>query len=366
MRITHAEIFRFTIPMYPFTIATGTMDFAQNIFLRIFTDEGMHGVGECSAFPMITGETQNTCFAMARDFAPLWREKDPLQIEERMNELNAFTAFNTTIKSAFEMALFDIASKLAGKPLYQFLGASQKKALETDITIGLGDPEEMAAKALEFRAKGFRTLKIKLGKDAKQDLKRLKRIRQAVGDELMLRIDVNQGWDFDSAVFALQQMEKFNIQFCEQPMSHWDDGLLPELRNLSPIPIMADESVFNHYDAIRLLEAEACNYINIKLSKSGGIHEAIRINKVAEEFHIPCMMGGMLESRLALTAFAHVATALDNIQFYDMDTCMLGHKVDPVTGGVTYNGYLVELPDSPGIGAEVDEKFLSGLEKVIV
>ncbi len=294
MRITRTEIFRFSIPMHPFTIATGTMDYAQNIFLRVFTDEELQGVGECSAFPMITGETQNTCFAMARDFALLWREKDPLQIEERMNELNNFTAFNTTIKSAFEMALFDIASKLAGKPLYQFLGATQKKPLETDITIGLGDPEEMAAKAVEFQAKGFRILKIKLGKDARLDLKRVKKIRQAIGDELKLRIDVNQGWDFDSAAFALQQMEKFNIQFCEQPLPHWNDGLLPELRNISPIPIMADESVFNHHDAIRLLEAEACNYINIKLSKSGGILEATRINKVAEQYHIPCMMGGML------------------------------------------------------------------------
>ncbi|HYC27718.1 MAG TPA: dipeptide epimerase, partial [Chitinophagaceae bacterium] len=107
MVIQRTEIYKLSIPMHPFTIATGTMHFAQNIFIRIHTSDGITGHGECSAFPMIAGETQNTCYEMAKDFAALWRDKDPLAIEERMNELHAFTAFNSTIKSAFDMALFD-------------------------------------------------------------------------------------------------------------------------------------------------------------------------------------------------------------------------------------------------------------------
>ena len=129
---------------------------------------------------------------------------------------------------------------------------------------------------------------------------------------------------------------------------------------------MADESVFDHYDAMRLIEAGACDYVNIKFAKSSGISEAHKINAVCAEKNIPCMMGGMLESRVALTAFAHFATAFDNVQFYDMDTCMLGHKADPVTGGVTYNKFCVELPDAVGIGAEVQQEFLDKLEKAIV
>ena len=97
--------------MHPFTIATGTMDFAQNIFIRVHTDAGYYGVGECSAFPMIVGETQATCFEMAKDFAATWKEKDASNIAERMSELHAFTAFNATIKSAFDMALYDLAAK---------------------------------------------------------------------------------------------------------------------------------------------------------------------------------------------------------------------------------------------------------------
>src|SRR5271170_7303843 len=101
MKIKQTAIYKFSIPMHPFTIATGTMHYAQNIFIRIHTDGGFYGVGECSAFPMIVGETQATCFEMAKDFAVIWKNKDALVIEERMNELHSFIAFNTTIKSAF-------------------------------------------------------------------------------------------------------------------------------------------------------------------------------------------------------------------------------------------------------------------------
>lgn len=358
MIITDTEIYKFSIPMQPFTIATGTMHYAQNIFIRVHTDEGIFGVGECSAFPMIVGETQATCFAMAHDFAGIWKGKNALDITERMNELHDYTAFNATIKSAFDMALYDIAAKAAQQPLYKFLGGN-KKELETDLTIGIASPEKMAETAADFVQKGVRIIKVKLGKDAKQDVIRIQRIAETVGPEIVLRIDANQGWNFDEAVYALQALGAFNIQFCEQPMRHWHDDRLPALRKLSPVKIMADESVFNHYDAKRLVIAEACDYVNIKFAKSGGILEATKINEVCEQYHVPCMMGGMLESRIALTAFAHFALAHNNIIFYDMDTCLLGHTEDPVTGGVRFNGFFVEVPDTPGIGADADQHFLT-------
>jgi L-alanine-DL-glutamate epimerase-like enolase superfamily enzyme len=365
MQITHTHIYKLSIPMHPFTIATGTMHFAQNIFIRVHTDAGFYGTGECSAFPMIVGETQATCYEMAKDFALLWKGKDPLQTEARMNELHAFTAFNATIKSAFDMALYDIAAKTAGQPLYLFLGG-KKKQMETDLTIGIDEPSKMAATALDFKSRGVTIIKIKLGKNKEEDVERVRSIRQAVGEDMTLRIDANQGWNFESASYALTAMEPYRVQFCEQPMRHWYDHLLPSLKKISPIPIMADESVFNHHDANRMIATDSCSYINIKFSKSGGILEALKINAVAEQHGIACMMGGMLESRVALSAFAHFASALDNIAFYDMDTCMLGHKIDPVTEGVTFNGFFVQLPEGPGIGADVDEAFLKECESVII
>ena len=203
MKITKTEIYKFSIPMHPFTIATGTMEYAQNIFIRIHVDAGYYGVGECSAFPMIVGETQSTCFEMAKDFAAIWKNKDPLDIVGRMSELDSHAAFNATIKSAFDMALYDIAAKNACHPLYKFLGG-KKKEIETDLTIGIDLPENMAQTAITFKQKGVRMIKIKLGKSGKEDVKRVKLIRDAVGKEIILRIDANQGWDVDSATSALQ------------------------------------------------------------------------------------------------------------------------------------------------------------------
>jgi L-alanine-DL-glutamate epimerase-like enolase superfamily enzyme len=365
MKIVHTDIYKFSIPMHPFTIATGTMHYAQNTFIRVHTDAGLYGVGECSAFPMIAGETQATCFEMAKDFAAIWKHKDAADIEARMQELHHYTAFNATIKSAFDMALFDLAAKAAQQPLYQFLGGHQKE-LETDLTIGIDTPERMAATAVDFIQRGVRIIKIKLGKKATEDVERVRRIREAAGNAVTLRIDANQGWSYEDALFALTAMAPYNIQFCEQPMRAWYDDQLPRLVSLSPIKIMADESVFNHHDARRIIGAGGCDYVNIKFAKSGGILEAQKIHEVCTQNNIPCMMGGMLESRVALTAFAHFALSHNNMQFYDMDTCMLGHKTDPVTGGVQYKGFLLQVPDAPGIGADAKEDFLQTLEKVRV
>lgn len=359
--ITHIDIYRFSIPMEPFTIATGTMDHAQNVFIRVHTDAGFYGVGECSAFPMIVGETQDTCLVMAKEFARLWKGKNALDIAERLQQLHAFTAGNTTIKSAFDMALYDIAAKNAGLPLYQYLGGS-KRMVETDITIGIAEPELMAQKALNFKQSGATILKVKLGKDAKCDVERIKLIRQAVGADLKIRVDANQGWSFEDAVFALHAIGEYGIEFCEQPMRTWDDDRLPELIKLSPVKIMADESVYNHHDARKQINSKACDYINIKMAKSGGIFEAKQIHDLAAEKGIACMMGGMLESRIALSAKLHFVYASPNIKFYDMDTCMLGHLADPCDGGVTYDGYLLNINNMPGIGADAKDDFLADCE----
>jgi L-alanine-DL-glutamate epimerase-like enolase superfamily enzyme len=365
MQITHTEIYRFSIPMEPFTIATGTMDYAQNTFIRIHTDEGIFGVGECSAFPMIVGETQDTCLVIAREFARLWKYKDPLDINARLQQLHDFTAGNTTIKSAFDMALYDIAAKHAGLPLYKYLGGTER-VIETDITIGIAAPEVMAQKAIAFIKTGATILKVKLGKDAKQDIERIKLIREAVGDTVKIRIDANQGWSFDDAVTALQGMGPYNVEFCEQPMRTWFDDRLPELMPLSPIKIMADESVYSHHDARKQIKSRSCDYINIKFSKSGGINEAIKIHDTAAAAGVPCMMGGMLESRIALSAKLHFVYASPNVKFYDMDTCMLGHLEDPCIGGVKFDGYFLSIDNAPGIGADADELFLKKCERWVV
>jgi L-Ala-D/L-Glu epimerase len=314
---------------------------------------------------MIVGETQDTCLVMAREFAGLLIGKDALDIAARLQQLNDFTAGNTTIKSAFDIALYDIAAKHVNLPLYKFLGG-EKRAVESDITIGIASPGVMAAKAEVFKKSGANILKVKLGKNAVEDVERIKMIRETIGNELKIRVDANQGWDFDEAVFALQAIGKYDIEFCEQPMRTWYDDRLPELMKLSPVKIMADESVYNHHDARKQINSGSCHYINIKMAKSGGIFEAKKIHDIAAEKGIPCMMGGMLESRIALSAKLHFVYASPNIKFYDMDTCKLGHLEDPCIGGAVYDGYKLDISDAAGIGADADEAFLSKCERITV
>lgn len=365
MKITHTEIYRFSIPIEPFVIATGTMHFAQNVFIRIYTDAGIYGVGECSAFPMIVGETQETCLAVAKDLAKILIGKDPLDIPERMNDLLGYIDHNGTIKSAFDMALFDISAKNKNLPLYQFLGG-QKRSIETDMTIGIDTPENMAILAVKYQKQGCRMIKIKLGKNVHEDIERVKQIRKAVGSDMILRLDANQGWDFDDALFALGEMAPFDIQFCEQPMRTWYDDQLPELSLNSSIKIMADESCYNHHDARKLINSKSCDYLNIKFCKSGGILEAQKIHEVALQSGIKCMIGGMLESRLAVTVNLHFALASPNVIFHDLDSCLLGHLIDPIIGGLTYNGYVLDVPNVPGIGADADPMFLKDCEKWVI
>ena len=365
MQITSIEIYKYSIPMVPFTIATGTMHFAQNLLIRIHTNEGITGTGECSAFPMIVGETQATCFEMAKEFAAIWKQKDPLDIDLRMQELDLFTARNYTAKSAFDLALHDIASQHAGLPLYAFLGGT-RKPIVSDLTIGIDTPESMAKQAISFVENGVSTIKVKLGKKPSDDIERIKAIRNAIGYNTNIRIDANQGWAYDDATTALTALGAYQLEFCEQPMRTFNDELLPALCKISPIKLMADESVYTHHDAERIIRNKACHYINIKFAKSGGIAEATRINEVAEKNNIACMMGGMLESRLALTAKVHFAMSKKNIVFYDLDTCLLGHKVDPVIRGVQYKGMELILSDEPGIGADVDPEFLCSLESITI
>lgn len=349
--------------MEPFVIATEVSTVAQNTFIRIYTEDGITGMGECSAFPMLVGETQETCFHVAQDFARIIKGKNAGDVSARLKELDDYIAFNTTIKSAYDMALLDIAAKAQEMPLYKYLGGSRKQ-IQTDLTIGIDEPQKMAATAIEFVKNGVTIIKIKLGKKGHEDVERVRLIREAVGENIGLRIDANQGWDYDTAEATLNALEPYNIEFCEQPIHHHFDYLLPLLRKQSPIPIMADESVFNHYDAIRLIESDSCDYINIKLAKSGGMLEAKKIADTAASYSVHCMLGGMLESRLALTAKVHFALSNDNIVFYDLDTCLLGQLEDPVIGGAKYNNYFLEISDEPGIAADIDPVFLSKCEQI--
>jgi L-alanine-DL-glutamate epimerase-like enolase superfamily enzyme len=360
MNITRITLYRFDIPLKaPIAISLGTIEHARNILVEIQTSEGITGWGEGSPFWMIVGETQASGLAAAGDMARLLLGRNPLDIEGCINALIRYLPGHPTTRSAFDMALYDIAAKAARMPLYQFLGGS-KRDLVTDETIYLNTPERMVDDALRIQAKGAEAIKVKLGTNLRDDVQRIEAIRKAIGDQTPIRTDANQGWDVVTASAILRAIGEWNVQYCEQPIRRHDITGLRQVRKRSHVPIMADESLFDATDAIRLVREEAVDYFNIKLSKSGGLFEALKINAIAEASGIPCMIGCMSESRLALTANAHFAAARQNIRFCDLDGCF-EHADDPIYGGITYTNYRISLPDTPGIGAEVDLAFLKKL-----
>ncbi len=365
--ITKIDIFKLNLPYKePFVISLGVIESATNVVVRMHTDTGLTGIGECAPFVTIVGETQETVFELSKQIGRMLIGKDPFAIGERLHEIDRAVAGNPTMKSAFDMALYDLLARKAGMPLYRLLGGSNNREVYTDMTISIGPPEKVARDALAFKNDGFPAIKVKLGTNTRDDVARIRAIRDAVGDDYPIRIDANQGWDAMTAINTLRALAPYHIEHCEEPVSHWNNREMARVRQNSPIPIMADESVFDHHDAFRLAAMGACDYFNIKFSKSGGIFNALKIHTVAESAGIKCQVGCMSESRYALTALMHFVLAAPNVVHFDMDSSLM-LDADPVTGGIQYQGsgkWILE--DAPGIGAGFDEAFLNSMPHVSV
>lgn len=367
LRISRIELYKLFIPLKePFIISLGPIYDAENVLVVIYTEEGITGFGECSPFMSINGESMDTCFIVGQYFAKLFKGKNALAIEDRIEEMDKLIYGNSSIKSAFDMALYDIASQHADMPLYKFLGGANTKTIITDYTVSIGDPQKMAADAVKIKEEGYPAIKIKLGKHGPTDVLRIKAIREAVGDDIPLRIDANQGWTVEEAIETLQALGKYDIQHCEEPIPRWNFMHLHHVRKASPIPIMADESCGDEHDAERLIYIGACDYFNIKLGKSGGIYKALKMVKLAEAAKMHLQVGAFMESRLAMTAFAHFSLCSPMIEHFDFDTALMFSE-DPVSGGIVYekNG-VVKVPEVAGLGANIDESWLNKLGKVVL
>jgi L-alanine-DL-glutamate epimerase-like enolase superfamily enzyme len=366
--IQSIEIHKLFIPLRePFVISLGAIHDVQNVVVIIRTSDGCSGYGECSPYMTINGESIDTCFIVGQYFAKILKGKDALDIEGCMMEMDKLIYANSSIKSAFDIALHDIASQHAGVPLYKFLGGEKNKVLETDYTVSIGDPYKMKSDAIRIIEEGYPAVKVKLGGTLSQDVERIKMIREGVGDRIPLRIDANQGWQTaDNAIEILKALAPFNIEHCEEPISRYKFMDLPKVSAASPIPIMADESCGDEHDAERLIAIKACTMFNIKLGKSSGLLKGLRIARIGAAAGIHMQVGGFMESRLGMTASAHLALANDHIVHCDFDTPLM-YTEDPVIGGIKYHEHgVIDVPEVPGLGAAIDENYLNKGQKVII
>ena len=342
----------------PFRIALGTSIASKNVVVKVQTDYEVIGIGEASPSKRVTHETQQTVLQSLDKICPSLIGMCPLRIERIVETMDKTVEENPSAKAAIDLALHDILGKSTKKPVFKLLGGFRDSVL-TDITLGIKEPEEMALDAVKAVEKGFEALKVKVGSDPKEDVERIRRIRESVGSDIAIRVDANQGWTLQEAVKVLSSLEPFNIELVEQPIEAEDIKGLAKLRRSSSIPIMADESVHTPSDAIRVIREEAVDLINIKLMKCGGIWEAKKIAVIAEAAGVPCMIGCMGESSIGITAGVHLAAALKNIQYADLDSDILLKDKLVLKGGAKLKASKRIPSEEPGLGIiELDERLL--------
>lgn len=355
MRIQSIETFPVAVPLTkPFKTALRTVTTAHSIFVKVTCDDGSVGYGEAPPTHVITGDsTGSVTYAIQEVIAPQLIGQDIRHREELFLKLKKAIVRNTSAKAAVDMAIHDLLGQLANMPLYQLLGGFRSE-IETDFTVSVNEPAEMAEDAAGYVAGGFTVLKVKVGiGDIAEDIERIRAIRERVGHNVKIRLDANQGWKPKEAVQAIGQMEDAGlaIELIEQPVLADDVEGLRYVTAHTLTPIMADESVFSAKDALRVLQLGAADLINIKLMKSGGIQEAMKINALAETFGVGCMVGSMIETKLGITAAAHFAASQPNITRFDFDAPLMLSK-DIVAGGIEYDATVIRFAKAPGLGLD--------------
>jgi L-Ala-D/L-Glu epimerase len=353
MKITEFRFGMLRVPLKtPFKTALRTIDTVEDIVITVHTDTGHVGHGEAPATAVITGDTHGSIVEAIRKFiAPRLVGEDVANLNRLTHIVQNALEKNSSAKAAVEIALYDLFGQLYGAPLYRLLGGGDP-LITTDITISVDYIDKMVADSLSAVERGFESLKIKVGKDIGVDLERIKAIHAAVDGRALLRLDANQGWTAKQAVYALQTLEDAGVrlELVEQPVKAQDLEGMKYVTERVHTPIMADESVFGPTEVIDLIRMRAADIINIKLMKTGGLSNAIRIADIAGMYHVECMIGCMLETSISVAAAVHLAVAKsDVITRVDLDGPSLC-AYDPVDGGVIFNESEISVTDAPGLG----------------
>lgn len=350
MKISDVTVKKVEIPLkQPFTIALGTITMARSAFVEIHTDEGISGYGEGAPAILVNGDILEGTIEAIKLLGNAIKGTDPMDIEKIYALIDRTISHNPSAKAAIDIAVHDLIGKITGQPLYKVLGGYDD-CFKTDMTVGIDEPDIMANKAREAVSDGFTTIKTKVGTGLKEDVERIKSIREAVGDNIKIRVDANQAWSPKEALIVIDKIAKYNIELIEQPVPAYDLRGLAEVTKNSVIPIMADETVFNSKDALKVVEMRAADFINIKLMKCGGIREALKINFIAEAAGMECMLGCMAEeTNIGITAAASLGAAVKNITRADLDATFFLSSL-PMEGGAIIKGGKIDIPNSPGLG----------------
>ena len=335
----------------PYRIAYEEVTRAENIFLRMETDAGIIGYGCAAPAEAVTGESCRAAEKALETAAfPLLLGADPLRRIALLESLRDPLQKNPSARAAVDMALLDILGKKAGLPVWRILGGFRDR-IRTSVTIGILPLKETIERARTWAGRGFTALKIKGGLDMEQDVERVLKVREALGEEIELRFDANQGYSAEQSIAFVERVAAAKLEIFEQPVPTDQDAALQSVTSKAPIPVMADESLKNLKDAYRLAKGELVDMVNVKIMKVGGSTDADQINAVARSAGLEVMVGCMDEAALGIAAGLHFALSHPNVQYADLD----GHlalRDDPSNGAVLLRDGILYPADKPGFGKD--------------
>lgn len=352
-RIVDVTVFRRDFALRnPSIVAYEAIETAPNVIVRLRTDDGRIGWGNAAPDAHVTGETAESVHqAIIHQFADFLIDAESFRIDRLWAELREAAPAQPSARAAVDIALWDLLGQTAGLPLVRLLGGARDRIV-TSITLSIEETALSVTRAREFQSWGFQALKIKCGLDPDEDIARVRAIRAAVGPGMRFSLDANQGYDVAQMLRVIEALRACEIAFIEQPVDARDLDALAEVCARSPVPVMADESVLDARDVLR----SPAPLVNLKLMKTGGITGALQANAVAEARGIRAMIGCMDESRISMAAAAHVALALDNVTYADLD----GHLDildDVARDGLWIEAGLVRVGDGAGLGVRAESPF---------
>lgn len=362
MRIKSIESYPVRIaikPDYQMITSLGVHNVSNYVVIRVHTDEGIDGAGEATVSERWSGETVPGAMALIEDvLAPAVIGCDPCDIEELDRRMDVSCRHNWFAKSAIEMACWDIAGKAADKPVYELLGgACRSLSIRCRFSMGAYDVPRAQQRAQQLIDQGFDTIKVKVGTAPEEDLARVRGVRDVIGPDRQLMIDANCGWDVDTAIRCINELQDCNLWLVEQPTPDGDYAGLARCRRETKPLVMADDICFDMAHARELIHHAACDVISLYPGKNGGIRKAKAIAEFAAQHGVACSIGSNLEYDIATAAMCHLIVATENMQIEKYPGDVLGpayHETSIAKNPISIDGPITTITDAPGLGVDVD------------
>ena len=360
MKIASVRVIQADIPVArPHKMSFTTLEAVQFVFVRLETADGLVGWGEaaCLGGPTWSEESSESVAAtIERYIAPWLVGREGAGIELLAREMAKRVQGNPFARAAVEMALWDLNGRALGVPVHRLLGGRVRDRVPLSWSLAVADPQAEVEEAKAKVALGHRIFKIKTAaRPVAEDVERIRRLREALGPQVSLRVDANQGWDRATALKAIRALAPYDVDFVEQPVPRWDLEGMAEIGRRVDVPIMADESCFSPQDAFAIARLGGVSILGLKLTKSAGLAGSMAIARIAEAAGMGCYVGCMIETSLGTAAYLHVAVSAAPVTW----GCELFGPLlltgDVVREPVRYEDGAIVTLDGPGLGVEVDE-----------